>query len=223
MEDIQSSDGAKGDNLTSSTDSLTCDSGRAESADDTHDEDTRCSRHSTSSDITLEGVSNSASGSTLECGESESPEKLATEGESNGNIARPDSLSLPKPLQQYERKRDQSDGQKLVSYIGNSGNNISEWRSCRSASTTEEIPIRKDPEFENIEETMLSKSMPQGTIVRKGEMIEFMADDLQEKIRRSSPLTKTGIKSTISQFKICLRQIHFVCKVVKIKTMLLVI
>ncbi|ESO87105.1 hypothetical protein LOTGIDRAFT_86499, partial [Lottia gigantea] len=32
----------------------------------------------------------------------------------------------------------------------------------------------------------------QGTILRKGELIEFVADDLQEKIRRSSPMSKTG-------------------------------
>ncbi|XP_033744876.1 uncharacterized protein DDB_G0284127-like [Pecten maximus] len=187
-------------NLTSSMDSLSCDQTKSGG----EEEDRRKDRHSTSSDVTLEGGSNSESVSTLElCDSGDQPDKHS--GDSESNVARPDSLCLPRPLQQYERKRSKSDGQnQLASYINNSTNVITEWRSCRSASTTEEITGKKDPEFENIEETLLSKSMPQGTIVRKGEMIEFIADDLQEKIRRSSPLTKTdssGLSSRTSSLR----------------------
>ena len=38
----------------------------------------------------------------------------------------------------------------------------------------------------------LSKSLPQGTITRKGDLIEFVASDLQEKIKQSSPLSQPG-------------------------------
>lgn len=200
MEDI-TNDADQGGTLTSAMNSLSCDQVKTEG----DEEDRRKNRHSTSSDVTLEGVSNSESVSTLElCDSGEQPTDKHS-GDSESSITRPDSLCLPRPLQQYERKRSKSDGQtELASYINNGTNVITEWRSCRSASTTEEIMVKKDPEFENIEETMLSKSMPQGTIVRKGEMIEFIADDLQEKIRRSSPLTKTdssGLSSRTSSLR----------------------
>ncbi|XP_021371044.1 uncharacterized protein DDB_G0284127-like [Mizuhopecten yessoensis] len=205
MEDIVANDDDQGgsSNLNSSMDSLWCDPVQIEGVRESVDGDRRKDRHSTSSDVTLEGVSNSESVSTLELCDSGEPDKQSPSSESN--ISRPDSLCLPRPLQQYERKRSKSDGQnQLASYINNSTNVITEWRSCRSASTTEEILGKKDPEFENIEETMLSKSMPHGTIVRKGEMIEFIAEDLQEKIRRSSPLTKTdssGLSSRTSSLR----------------------
>jgi hypothetical protein len=40
-----------------------------------------------------------------------------------------------------------------------------------STSTAVDIPVRRGSEFENIEETMLSKSMPHGTVMKKGDMI----------------------------------------------------
>ena len=98
--------------------------------------------------------------------------------QSNGDIVqRPGSLSLPRPLQHKEKRRSRSDAHD---------------RMFRSVTGAVDIP-EKDSELRNIEETMLSKSMPHGTIInRQGDMFEFVADDLQEKIRRSSPLTKTG-------------------------------
>lgn len=96
--------------------------------------------------------------------------KTEENSESKGEMPRPESFSLPKS-QPYEKKRSQSDGVAIECY-----NNLAD------------IPRKKDSEFENIEETMLSKSMPQGVVTKKGELFEFIADDLQEKIRQSSPL-----------------------------------
>ncbi|XP_061186663.1 uncharacterized protein LOC133194770 [Saccostrea echinata] len=103
---------------------------------------------------------------------------------SNSSLPRPESLNLPRPLQQYEKKRSRSDGVAIECY-----NHLAN------------IPDKKDSEFENIEETMLSKSMPHGVVMKKGELFEFVADDLQEKIRQSSPLPKTessGLSSRTS-------------------------
>lgn len=98
-------------------------------------------------------------------------------GGSAEELPRPESLNLSRSLQHYEKKRSQSDGVAIECY-----NNLANMPSGK-----------KDPEFDNIEETMLSKSMPQGVVIKKGELFEFVADDLQEKIRQSSPLPKTGI------------------------------
>lgn len=97
-------------------------------------------------------------------------------GGSTEELSRPESLNLSRSLQNYEKKRSQSDGVAIECY-----NNLAN------------VPTgKRDPEFDNIEETMLSKSMPQGVVIKKGELFEFVADDLQEKIRQSSPLPKTG-------------------------------
>lgn len=95
---------------------------------------------------------------------------------------RPESLVLKRPIH-YEKRRSRSDEHKKID------------TRTMSSSTAVDIPVRTDPEFMNLEETMLSKSMPHGTVIRKGDMIEFVADDLQEMIKRSSPLTQTGIVS----------------------------
>ena len=107
-------------------------------------------------------------------------------------IPRPDSLVLPKPKKDKRNKKEKSN---LAEYVNDNVDSIQEWRSyrCRkSSSTAMVIPTRTESEFQQIEETHLSKSMPQGNLLRKGEMIEFVADDLQEMIRHSSPHAKTG-------------------------------
>lgn len=63
----------------------------------------------------------------------------------------------------------------------------------RTRSKSAAFPIAKQKEGVNITEDLLSKSLPHGKIVRRDTgLIEFIADDLQEKIRRSSPMSKTG-------------------------------
>jgi hypothetical protein len=63
----------------------------------------------------------------------------------------------------------------------------------RKRSKSSAFPIPRQKEGVHISEEMLSKSLPHGKIVKSDSgLIEFIADDLQEKIRRSSPLSKTG-------------------------------
>ncbi|XP_052067576.1 dentin sialophosphoprotein-like [Mytilus californianus] len=100
---------------------------------------------------------------------------------------RPESLILNKTVN-HEKRRSRSDDHKKI-----------DTTRTMSSSTAVDIPLRRDSEFENIEETMLSKSMPHGTVTRKGDMIEFVADDLQEMIKRSSPLTQTASSETSSR------------------------
>ena len=89
-----------------------------------------------------------------------------------GGLERPASLSLPRPLQFYERKRMRKRA---------SESSLSE--HSRSSST--------DALIEAAASTPLHA---QGTIERDGGMIAFVAEGLQEMIRRSSPLPrKPGI------------------------------
>lgn len=102
---------------------------------------------------------------------------------SNGSILRPDSLSLPKPV------RDEKDDKREIDLLRRQASKSPHERDHhRSSSLAMAIPPR---EKENLEEN-LSKSLPQGVIMKKGDLIEFVADDLQEKIRRSSPMARTG-------------------------------
>lgn len=102
---------------------------------------------------------------------------------SNGCVLRPDSLSLPKPM------RDEKDDKREIdSQVKQTVKSPHERDHHRSSSLAMAIPLR---EKDNLEEN-LSKSLPQGVILKKGDLIEFVADDLQEKIRRSSPMARTG-------------------------------
>lgn len=64
----------------------------------------------------------------------------------------------------------------------------------RKRSKSSAFPIPKLKEGVCITEEMLSKSLPHGKVAKSSSgLIEFIADDLQEKIRMSSPLSKTGM------------------------------
>lgn len=136
--------------------------------------------------------------STGESSTSISPEKpLVCQ---NGTASRPFSLTLPRPLHYHERKRSKSDGQKHIIVDGN----VKEEQKKRSSSLALDVPLKKDTNSDSDEDQPLSKSLPYGTIMKKGEMIEFIADDLQEKIRKSSPHTKTessGLSSRASSLR----------------------
>jgi len=79
---------------------------------------------------------------------------------------------------------------------GNKGAIVSENGSSnegRKRSKSSGFPIPKQKQGVPISEEMLSRSLPHGKVVkRETGMIEFIADDLQEKIRLSSPMSKTG-------------------------------
>ena len=107
--------------------------------------------------------------------------------EPNDGQSRPESLSLPKPLRSNERPHSKSDaGSAIPAYVQE------EDRVERKRSKSSGFPIPRVKEGVDISDDGLSKSLPHGIITRKGDMIEFVADDLQEMIRRSSPMSKTG-------------------------------
>ena len=114
--------------------------------------------------------------------------------DSNELQARPESLSLPQPLQASERPHSKSD-------VGWSPSEAScsykDDKNERKRSKSSGFPIPRVKEGADITGDGLSKSLPHGKIVRKGEMIEYVADDLQEMIRRSSPMSKTGTVSDL--------------------------
>ena len=94
---------------------------------------------------------------------------------SNSNIPRPDSLSLPKPLQFYERQKGEAEqGESLV-----------------SPTTTDSISSMTERLLQAATSTPLQD---QGVLTKDGDMIEFVAEDLTEKIRMSSPLSKSAGK-----------------------------
>lgn len=100
---------------------------------------------------------------------------------------RPESLSLSKQMQYYERPHSKSDaGSAIPAHV------CEEDRVERKRSKSSGFPIPRVKEGVDISDEGLSKSLPHGMIMRKGDMIEFVADDLQEKIRRSSPMSKTA-------------------------------
>lgn len=74
----------------------------------------------------------------------------------------PHSLSLPVPIQNSEHKK----------------------RHCSVEDSSLDALSSADSD--------LSRSLPYGTIVQKGDMIEFIADNLVEKIKRSSSLSMAG-------------------------------
>lgn len=105
-------------------------------------------------------------------------------------VSRPESLSLPRPLQYAERNRSTSEPQQ-----GNTSQVQAvhaEASGCHQRTRSEAIDIlsmrvRGDLGYGD---DVMSRSLPHGTIIRKGEMIEFVADDLTEKIKRSSPMSR---------------------------------
>ena len=106
-------------------------------------------------------------------------------------VCRPESLSLPRPLQYYERNRSSSEPQqenvqgKTVRAEASGGHQ----RTRSEAIDIHAVRIRGDLGYGD---DVMSRSLPHGIITRKGDMIEFVADDLTEKIKRSSPMSRAG-------------------------------
>ena len=87
----------------------------------------------------------------------------------NGSVInRPESLSLPRPLQFYERQRlTKKDSSSSISSYSSRSSSMD--ALIEAASTT---PLHT-----------------QGKVTREGDMVAFVNDSLQEMIKRSSPLT----------------------------------
>lgn len=90
----------------------------------------------------------------------------------NGGILRPDSLSLPRPLQHRYRQK-----------VARSESESSSWSDINSHHGSTEALL------DGSSNTPL---YTQGTVLKEGDQIAFVAEDLNEKIKRSSPLTKAG-------------------------------
>ncbi|CAL1526960.1 unnamed protein product, partial [Lymnaea stagnalis] len=100
------------------------------------------------------------------------------------NAQRPESLSLPKPIQTIEQEQN-----KLHSINKNhTGDNFLDGNNLPQ-NVSQPIDIPEEGAHFIDESNSLSSSLPHGTIMRKGDMIQFVADDLQEKIKQSSPLS----------------------------------
>ena len=95
---------------------------------------------------------------------------------SDGNVSpvRPHSLSLPRPVQCKERPRQAKRGSESSSLSG--------YSCCSSTDALIEA----------------AASLPlQGTITRDGDMIAFVAEDLNSMIKMSSPISKTDGKASV--------------------------
>ncbi|XP_041377992.1 uncharacterized protein LOC121390273 [Gigantopelta aegis] len=113
---------------------------------------------------------------------------------------RPVSLSLVNSVQSHNRNRSKSDD--LVKVKDKKQTVRKEWIQ----SDTIEIQASRHQADAFNSEDFLSKSLPKGMIMRKGDLIEFVASDLEDKIRHSSPISLTG--SSVSSRRSSLRSIH---------------
>ncbi|XP_076469609.1 uncharacterized protein LOC143299951 [Babylonia areolata] len=98
---------------------------------------------------------------------------------------RPESLPLARPLQGPERTRSSSEPQQGVSRaqaVRAEGHQ----RTRSEALDIQAVRVRGDLSYGD---DIMSRSLPHGTLTRKGALVEFVADDLTEKIRRSSPMS----------------------------------
>ncbi|XP_055882194.1 uncharacterized protein LOC106075863 [Biomphalaria glabrata] len=98
---------------------------------------------------------------------------------------RPESLPLPIPS--HNDKQEQSRSNYVNQAHGQNYIDDEDSELLASATTSKPIPIRAQANTEIC--ALLSSSLPQGTITRKGDMIQFVADNLQEKIKQSSPMS----------------------------------
>lgn len=112
------------------------------------------------------------------------------------NALRPESLSLPWPLQTSKQEK------RKINHIVYENDSKNSFDSSDEEMDGQHIELPqggsspidiKTPDDRLIEPGgSLSNSLPQGTITRKGDMIQFVADDLHEKIKQSSPMSYVG-------------------------------
>lgn len=108
---------------------------------------------------------------------------------------RPESLSLPRPLQYFERKRSSTGSEAQQGSNQRGGLNGGHQRSRSEAMDIGYAGRRLKGDL-GCGDDVMSTSLPHGTILRKGDMIEFVADDLTEKIKRSSPMSTSRADSS---------------------------
>lgn len=102
-----------------------------------------------------------------------------------------------------KQTRSQSDYDVNVSHVKHAyskGQSVDEKVSdSRKRSKSSGFPIPRVKEGVHITDDSLSKSLPHGQFMRKDTgMIEFIADDVEEMIRRSSPMSQSTCKTASS-------------------------
>uniref|UniRef100_A0A0B6ZD17 BLOC-1-related complex subunit 6 C-terminal helix domain-containing protein n=1 Tax=Arion vulgaris TaxID=1028688 RepID=A0A0B6ZD17_9EUPU len=114
------------------------------------------------------------------------------------NVSRPESLSLSHPLQETEQGKKKSDSYSKTHT--NSKNSIDSDMKIKDTSKTGKQEKFQDQDAYHVDpDVCLSQNLPQGTITRKGDMIQFVADDLMEKIKKSSPMSHADTASSGSR------------------------
>lgn len=105
----------------------------------------------------------------------------------SSSASRPGSLSLSQPLLGAEKQLNRPEpSSKMCTNVKD---------KCESDTGTKGSPDVGRPEViqpQDIAKICLSQNLPQGTITRKGDMIQFVADDFMQKIKQSSPLSHAG-------------------------------
>ncbi|GFR85548.1 BLOC-1-related complex subunit 6 [Elysia marginata] len=104
------------------------------------------------------------------------------------NAPRPESLSL-----QASASASNNEPGDLAPEMGNTDFDSSVFRGTQPIDTPSQR-FKKRDQFSS-----LSHSLPKGTVTRKGDLIEFVASDLQEKIKQSSPLSQPDAASSGSR------------------------
>ena len=99
------------------------------------------------------------------------------EDEEETNPERPDSLSLPRPLQYLEKK-------KYIKYHKRGKSDSSYASDVSRSSSTDAL----------IEEASKTPLSSKGTVTKDGDMIAFVAEGLNDLIKLSSPLSQTGME-----------------------------
>ncbi|KAH9490638.1 BLOC-1- complex subunit 6 [Bulinus truncatus] len=108
---------------------------------------------------------------------------------------RPESLLLPNISHNDEQEQSKSNCHKQIlqkSYLKE--DNFYGISQNQPLLILEQKSINEDMQCSH-----LSSSLPQGTITRKGDMIQFVADNLQEKIKQSSPMSYADNDSSSSR------------------------
>ncbi|RUS86231.1 hypothetical protein EGW08_006026, partial [Elysia chlorotica] len=103
--------------------------------------------------------------------------------------SRPESLSLQPENESGEQ------GTLLADHPGTKAGVSGE----NAFKKSEAVNIPRHRQQEDKEYSSMSQNLPQGTITRKGNLIEFVASDLQEKIKQSSPLSQPDALSSGSR------------------------
>lgn len=117
------------------------------------------------------------------------------------NASRPESLSLSCSRQDIDQERSRAS---FKSKKHASGKRQTEPNTRAKSSMKADHESSQDEDASHVEsDVCLPQNLPQGTITRKGDMIQFVADDLVEKIKKSSPMSHAG-KSTKLFPQVCI-------------------